>query len=499
MHRYERSKAAGLGKTVKQGVIWAVTGRGVITLITFVAGIVMARLLEPEDFGMYGIALIFTGLATRFGNVGFGLALIQRKEIREEHVSSLFVVHLLTFFALTGLLNLVAPLIGSAFGNPLTGRVVGVTALMFLTTPFSSVAKVIVQRRMEFRGPTVAGVLDHLVAAIAAIIFAVLGYGVWSLVYGNLLGTLSSTIYIVVNSRWKPRFIYNHSAMKDLYFYGLNIFLKNLLIYASDKIDYFIVGKTLGNAPLGLYEKSFHVMEMAVRQLYDRIGMILFSAFSTMQEDRTKIREAYSKVILTFSLLSFPVFFGLFTIAPAFIHVLYGEKWSPSIVPFQILCVAGIFRMQLQVVSTIINAMGKVSVELWQRAMAFVLLAVGCWIGSVWDITGVSVAVVVTTALLTATLVAYLNRLTGLTWLDTLRPQCPAFVAALVMSGVTFLYQRWIEGGLGPYSLAMLLSSTTVGTVVYVLALWIFKPAPIVSLVKEFVADLKPLARGVVR
>jgi PST family polysaccharide transporter len=227
--------------------------------------------------------------------------------------------------------------------------------------------------------------------------------------------------------------------------------------------------------------------------------MLLFSAFSKIQDDPEKIRAAYSKVIMTLSLLCFPVFFGLCLITPAFLAVVFGEKWLPGALPLQILCVAGILRMHLQVTSTIINALGKVSAELWRRATALLLLGLGCWLGSFWGITGVAIAVALSTAILALTMVSYLNQLTGLSWYDALRPQGPAFIASVVMAGAVFTYQRWGADVFGRHSPTLLFSSMLMGASIYIVALWLLRPAPVVALVKEFLSDLKPAARGAVR
>jgi O-antigen/teichoic acid export membrane protein len=202
---------------------------------------------------------------------------------------------------------------------------------------------------------------------------------------------------------------------------------------------------------------------------------------------------------MSLSLLCFPVFFGLFLVAPTFVTVVFGEKWLPSALSLQILCVAGILRMHLQVTSTIVNALGQISAEIWRRVTAFVLLTLGCWLGSFWGITGVAIAVAITTALLAVTMVSYLNQLTGLTWHDALRPQGPAFVASAVMTGIVFVCQRWAEGVFGLHSPAVLLASALVGAIVYVIALWILRPSPVVALVQEFMTDFKPVTRGAVR
>jgi PST family polysaccharide transporter len=202
---------------------------------------------------------------------------------------------------------------------------------------------------------------------------------------------------------------------------------------------------------------------------------------------------------MTLSLLCFPVFFGLILVAPAFIAVVFGEKWLPAALSLQILSIAGIFRMHLQVTSTIVNALGKVSAEIWRRAAALLLLGLGCWLGSFWGITGVAIAVAVSTAILAVTMVSYLNKLTGLTWYDALRPQSPAFIASAVMAAAVYMYQYWGEGIFGLYSPAMLMLSTCVGASVYIVTLWILRPAPVVALMKELLTDLKPATRGAVR
>ena len=453
----------------------------------------LARLLEPRDFGIMGIAMIFSGLVTRFGNIGFGLALIQRKEIREEHVSSLFTANLVIFFSLTGVMAGESKMMGTYFHEPLAGKVIGVMALNFLVTPFSSVARSVMQRNMDFKGPVVAGIVDHFFSIIVAIGFALKGAGVWSLVIGRLLGSLCSTFTLVAASRWRPRIRYEHSAMKDLFSFGVGMFFKNMFIYATDKIDYFIIGKRLGAAPLGLYEKAFNLMDLAVKEFSVRISSVLFTAFSRMKDDRSRLLSAYSKVILTLSLIMYPIFIGLYIVAPSFIIVLYGEKWVASILPLRIMCIAGLLRMHLQVTSTIVNAMGMVQPEIWRRGVAFIILALGVWFGCLWGINGAAVAVTVTTFILAIMMIAYLRHITTLTIYDFIHPQLHAFLASVFMATAVVSFQRLTEDTLGLHSIGMLFSSVFVGATAYVLSFVVMRPVAVVALMKEFIMDARTL------
>ncbi len=251
----------------------------------------------------------------------------------------------------------------------------------------------------------------------------VTGFGALSTLISG--GSLLSTLVLMVKARWKPVFRYNQAAAKELFSFGLSIFFKNLLIYGSDKVDYFVIGKQLGPAALGFYEKAFNIMDLGVKELSTKIAAgVLFPAFSKIQDDQERLRSVYAKIILSLTLVCFPFFVGLFLVAPSAICVLFGEKWMASVIPLQILCLAGLFRTHLHVTGTVINAMGKVAPEVWIRAAALVLLTIGCVIGGFWGIVGVALAVTATTGILTIMMVSYLKSLTGLSWVDFIRPQC---------------------------------------------------------------------------
>ena len=404
-----------------KGVAWTLSGRGLILLAHFGGTIILARLLEPEDFGVYGIALIFSGLATRFGNLGFGLALIQKKDIHEGHVSSLFTVNLGLFWCIAGVLFVSSTSIGNLFDIPLVGNVLKILSFTFLITPFSSVARAVMQRKMNFKGTAVADFSDHVTAVLVAIPLAYLGFGVWSLVGALVSGSLVSTIMLLYFSGWRPIPKYDHSAMKDLYSFGMGMFLKNLITYSSDKIDYFIIGLKLGPAAVGFYEKAYNLMNMTLKELVDKLEPVLFRAFSVIQNDRDRVLAAYKKAQLTFSLLSYPIFFGLASVASPCIFLLYGEKWMPSVIPLQIMCFSGLLRLNLKVIGIVMNAMGKVKVEIWIRAVAFILLLVGCWIGSKWGIVGVAAAAAIVSGILSLATTLYFGRLTRLSFFALIR------------------------------------------------------------------------------
>ncbi|NOY84209.1 MAG: lipopolysaccharide biosynthesis protein [Nitrospirae bacterium] len=482
-----------LARSVKKGAVWTFLGRALVFLINIGGSIVMARLLEPEDFGVFGIALLFVGLATRFGNVGFGLALVQREHIEDEHVSSLFVVNLCLFSTIAVLLIWGSPWIGRSFDSPIAGEVLSVLAFLFFLKPFSSVARALLQRKMAFKSTAIAGSLQHFLGVLSAISLAWYGFGVWSLVYAELVGASVSLAVLMIYAKWRPHFSYHHKAMKDLYAFGIAIFFKRILTYGADKADFFIIANRLGATPLGFYEKSYSLMNMTIKELGDKMEPVLFRAFSKIQNDRGRILAAYNKVLLTFSLISYPIFFGLASVAPPFIFLLYGEKWMPSVIPLQIMCLSGLLRLHLKVTSIVMNAMGKVKVEAWIRTVAFALLIVACWIGSQWGIIGVATAATIVSGILSVATTLYFGRLTQLTYLALMRPQTSPFIASIFMYGMVLLFQKWFSGAGEAHSFPVLFLSIAVGIITYISAFFVLRPAPVLALMKEFLVDLKPL------
>ena len=454
--------------------------------------IVLARLLEPEDFGVFGIGLLFVGFATRFGNMGFGLALVQREEIEDAHVSSLFVVNFCLYSATASLLMWTSPAIGNYFDSPLSGDVLFLLAILFFLNPFSTVARALLHRRMQFKATAFAQTLGSSVGVLLAIGFAWSGFGVWSLVYGEYIRSLLDLIVVMFYARWWPNFSYKHSAMKDLFNFGSAIFFKRLLTYGTDKADVFIVGKQLGVVSLGLYEKAHGIMHLAIRELGNRMEPVLFRAFSIMQNDKGRILAGYNKVLLTFSLLSHPIFFGLASVAPSLIYLIYGEKWMPSAIPLQILCFSGPFSLQLKVVTIVMNAMGKVKVETALRAFALILLIIGSVLGSKWGIVGVAVAVTIVIGMLSLAVTIYFSQLTQLSFFSLLLPQATPMAASVLMYSMVMLVQSWIFEGDG-YSFLALISSVIIGGLTYVGVLLVLRPAPVTALIKEISEDLKPV------
>ncbi len=426
--------AKDLGRAVKTGVVWVLFERGALQFLNVLASVVLARLLSPSDFGVMGISFLITGLATRLLYTGFGL--VQRETLRPDHISTMFVVNL----AVNGFLCLAvftaAPYVGAYFGSELVGDVLRVMSLTFVIRAFVVCPTALLRRRMDFRTRTIGSILDSVVKLALAVLLAFLDFGVWSLAYGELGGALVEKGYLIAASGWRPSLVVTRAALVDLFGFGVGISFKSTLIYLSDRVDNFIVGKSLGTASLGLYEKAYRLMDLPVRELSARMNVVLFPAFARMQGSPARLGTAYRKTVLSMSIFCYPIFGSLIVLAPQLIPLIYGPQWGATILPFQILCLAGVPRVLTQVTSSLINATGSVGREVWRRAVVLLLLLGGALAGSRWGIVGVAVAVALVN-LVTLTLILLLaRRVCSITMQHVFGPQLRPLVAALGLVGV---------------------------------------------------------------
>ena len=220
-----------LNRAVKRGIGWAILERGTLQTLNFTSSVILARLLLPRDFGIMGIAILCTGLATRLMQFGFGMALIQRETIRPDHVSALFVITMLINGVICVGLIAASPFVGTYFHDPMAGTVLAVMSWNFLIRAIGVCPNAILRRRLDFRIMSTGSIIDAVVKLSLAVILAFRGMGVWSLVIGELVGGAAGKIYQAVGARWVPSLRTTRAAIRDLIGFGAGISVKSTFIY----------------------------------------------------------------------------------------------------------------------------------------------------------------------------------------------------------------------------------------------------------------------------
>ena len=460
-----------LKRLATQGIIWMGISQFSMQFFKFMVTVILAHLLFPEDFGLMSLAAIFIGLVLTLHELGFGAAIIQRKEINEEHLSTAFWGSLIAgiIFCLFTIIS--SPLVADFFQDERVQPILIVLSFVFVVGSFIVVPASLLSKNLEFKKIAYLEISTETIAGIIAILLAFSGFGVWSLVLRMLLGNLLYGVLLWIICPWRPSFIFKLDKFKELFGFSVNVTGSRLINYGQINIDNLIVGKILGVSALGYYALAYRLITLPLKRVSMVIIKVTFPTFSIIQEDNKQIRKGYLKVLRYISLITFPALSGLFVVAPEFILIFLGEKWLPVILPLQILCIAGAIRSIVDTSNVILLSKGRPDIQLKWDILTFVLLTIAVLIGVDYGIVGVAVGVVIITVSMYAIVQTIANRLINLNLISYLESIYPATVGSIVMIFFMVLFKEIAYSTIELSQLNVLIGSIVLGLSIYLISI----------------------------
>ena len=424
------------GRIAKLGAVWVV-GRGSVNqLIQLAASIMLARLLTPHDFGIAAAVGFFLKFANKIGSIGLGSALVRVKELTPQHLSSVFVVSLGLGLTMWLVLTLSAPAFARYFNNEAIAPGLRVAALIYLLLPFGVGQMAVFSRQFRFKHIAAIEWTHALVFLVVSLSMAWTGFGFWSLIYGTLLGNAAGTAMRIYFGGVQPKLQFSKAAFMEVIPFGIGLQAKRFLTFLAEYLDTLIVGRVLGVTALGLYDKAFSTVDRVTDRLTAGPG-VFFRIFAIIREDPERLRRAYQKSVLGVSLLGIPPFAVLIVLGPELIPFMYGDQWRPSVLPFQILCVAGALRVSRAYASSATQAQGQIWSEIARLSIYVVLVVLGAWLGSSWGIAGVAVGIGIANVAMSVLMQGLVCRLIDLRWREAIAPQIPAlYISAIVVAAM---------------------------------------------------------------
>ncbi|HMJ11650.1 MAG TPA: MOP flippase family protein, partial [Polyangiaceae bacterium] len=372
---------------VRHGIAWTTGARACAQVLDFGVGILLARLLQPEDFGLLEMTLVITGFLALFGELGFGAALIQRQEVNEQHASTVFWLNVLTGVALAVILALSAAWIARFYGDPRLAPLTWAVSVNFLISPLNMVQGALLHRAMKFRELAIVDVSAVCVSSATAVTLALHGMGTWSLVGRSLAGGISTTLVLWTLSRWRPRFLFSRAALKELLAFSTNLLGFMTINYWARQLDDLLIGKYMGPAQLGVYGRAYSTMMLPLREISNVLGKVLFPALSRIHADKPRVKTLYLRWLDVIAFISFPIMALLFASADNLIVALYGDKWQPVVPILRIFCVVGAFQSLGTTVGWIYQSQGRTDWMFRWGLIASLLIigsiVYGVWLGSI--------------------------------------------------------------------------------------------------------------------
>lgn len=373
------------------GMVWSVASQIGRQGILLISNIILARLLTPHDFGLVATVLIFVNFAMIVADQGFGAALIQRPELTEEHLSSIYWINVAMGMFLTAIFLWGAPLIAGFFHEDALAPLMRGIAWIFVVNSLASVQKTLLTRRLAFKTIAKAEVIAAWVGGVTSIILAWRGWGAWSIIVQSAVAAVIGVVVLWRVSEWRPRAVFRWAAVRGLAGFSANHFLGNISNYWVRNVDNVLIGYVLGQGPLGIYTRAYSVMLFPLSRISRVLSRVMFPSLSLIQADHARVRGLFLKVTRVIALVTFPIMLGVAASAENFTAVVFGEQWGGMVPILRILAVVGMVQSVTSLIGNVYLSQNRASLRLRVVLPIQALQVLGIVIGLRWGILGVAI------------------------------------------------------------------------------------------------------------
>ncbi len=431
-------------RTLK-GISWTSIAQIIRIILNFVVVAILARLLTPEDFGLVAMVLVFSNLMLILNDLGLPYALIYQKDLTEETISSTFWFNLAEGLLISLLFLGLAPLIAAFYGREELVPIVMVMASLFLITSFGNIQNALFAKAMRFKIIAIAEMIAIATGGFIAVGMAYAGFGVWSLVFQQVLMVFFLAALLFFLSDWRPKFMFKWRSVRGLFGFGFNLTGYQLVNYTSRNADYLLIGKFLGSVSLGYYSLAYRISLYPLHNLGLIVGRVMFPALSTIQDSEEQVRRAYTRATRYIAIVVFPILIGILVLAPLLVRVAFGPQWERSILLVQVLAAVCLQQSLVFPVSWIYQSQGRTDIMFRFSLVATAVSVAAFAIGLIWDVEGVAIAYAIASFLLAYPAMAIPFRLINLRFLTYMAQFSRVAAATAVMGGATYAARLLLE------------------------------------------------------
>lgn len=391
---------AGLTSRAITGFAWSVTGTALYYAVTLATLVVLARLLEPRDYGVLAGAVLVANLASLICDLGVGPALVQREEIQPGHVASAFYASFAFGLILTVVASLAAPSIAVFFSTPELRSVVPVLSILFALNGTSTVARAFAQRALLFRKlAMIRTITEGILYGIVAIAAALAGADYWSLVIAQLVATSASVLWLIKLSSVPLRHPPRWRHLRELLNYGGGLSLARLINFLGREGDTIVVARTFDTASIGLYTRAFRLMVLPATLIGAAMDEVLFPVLSRARASKDAVATGIERAIVGLAIVAVPTSLILAILAPEIVAVLLGPGWEGAAGPFRVLALGLYFRIAYKMGGAVTLAEGAVYGNAARQGVYALFTVAGSIVGARYGLDAVALAVVVALAI----------------------------------------------------------------------------------------------------
>lgn len=314
-------------KTVK-GIIWSSVERFSVQGVQFLVMLIIARILSPKDFGLVGMLAIFIAVAQSLIDSGFSQALIRKQDRTEIDNSTVFYFNIVVSVLLYALFYAIAPWVASFYEEPQLCRLMRVLCLVVIINSFAVVQRAMYTASINFRTQAKASFTAALLSGVVGIYMAMNGYGVWTLVWQQLLNAGLNTLLLWIWSNWYPRLQYSWQSFRELFAFGSKLMASGLLDTIYNNMYMLVIGKVFNAVSLGYYAQADRFTKFPSSNITGILQRVTYPVLCTLQNDDEKLRKDYRQLLRLSAFIVFPLMCGLAGVAYPLIGLILGEKWQ---------------------------------------------------------------------------------------------------------------------------------------------------------------------------
>ncbi len=374
-----------LKKRTLKGVSWSFVDNIAGSGISFLVGLVLARLLSPSEFGIIGMITIFIAISNSIVDSGFSNALIRKIDAEKKDYDTVFIFNLIVSIFLYVLLFLSAPAISRFYKEPQLISVTRVIGLVLICNAFGIIQRTLLVKAVDFKTQAKISIVASFGSGIIGIGMAIYGFGVWSLVAQQLSRQFLNAFFLWIWNTWRPSLQFSMQSFKELFGFGSKLMVSGIIDTTYKNIYYLIIGKFYTPAQLGQYTRAEQFNSVFSSNLTSVVQRVSYPVLSSIQNEDERLLAAYRKVIKTTMLVTFACMLGMAAVAKPMIVILIGEKWLPAVTYLQIMCFAGMLYPLHAINLNILQVKGRsdlfLKLEIIKKMIAVFPILLGIFLG----------------------------------------------------------------------------------------------------------------------
>lgn len=477
---------SNLKKQAISGVVWTFAQQFSVQLINFGVQIVLARLLMPQDFGLIAMIMVFISIGQVLMDSGMTSSIIRMKNPDQIDYSTVFVTNFLISIVIYIFIFLGAPFVAKFYDQILLKDILRVFALTFVIRAFVAVHVAKLTKEMNFKTQMKLQVPSTIIGALVGITMAYSGYGVWSLVWLNLVQTTVFTIQNWFFIKWRPSFVFNKRRFKYHFNFGYKLTLSALLDAVYNDGYRIVIGKFFSPAQVGYFNQAETMRLFPVQQIGTVMGKVTYPLFSNIEGDE-KLRSAYKTTMKLVLFIVIPIMLILILVAKEGFVFLFGEKWLPAVPYFKILAIASIIRPISVYNLNILKVKGRSDLFLKVEIIKKIIGVVAIFSGIPFGVTGMVISLTGVSFLFTAINMLYCGKLIVYPLWAQIRDVSKLFIIGLVTFSISYLVYIYISEHTHSNMLLIMVISVFFA-IIYFIQILFFE--------KELVKQLKSIIRS---